>query len=80
MIDPKPLVGERKLDGVGLLRNAALSGQRAAVGRWLDVLASLGMDRERLRRWGFAHALAWGFDHGRWSHRSIVAGRAIPAS
>jgi streptomycin 6-kinase len=58
VIDPKPLVGERELDGVGLLRNAAFRGQ--AVARWLDVLADLGLDRERLRGWGVAHALAWG--------------------
>jgi streptomycin 6-kinase len=52
VIDPKPLVGERELDGVGLLRNAA------SPRRWLDVLAELGLDRERLRGWGLAHALA----------------------
>jgi streptomycin 6-kinase len=58
VIDPKPLVGERELDGVGLLRNAAFRG--ASVAHWLDVLADLGLDRERLRGWGVAHTLAWG--------------------
>lgn len=53
MIDPKPLIGERELDAVGLLRNAAKPG------RWLDALVALGLDRERLRGWGVAHALAW---------------------
>lgn len=53
VIDPKPLVGERELDGVGLLRNA--DDPR----RWVDALAELGYDRERLWGWGFAHALAW---------------------
>ena len=77
VIDPKPLVGEREVDGVGPLRNAGFSGDAAVVGRWLDALADLGMDRERLRGWGFAHALAWGFDHGRWSTRSIEAARTI---
>jgi streptomycin 6-kinase len=52
-IDPKPLVGERELDGVGLLRNADDPG------RWIDALAELGYDRGRLWGWGFAHALAW---------------------
>ena len=45
--------------------------------RWLDALADLGMDRERLRGWGLAHALAWDFHHGRWSTRSIEAARTI---
>jgi streptomycin 6-kinase len=53
VIDPKPLVGEREIDGVGLLRNA--DDPRP----WVDALAELGHDRERLWSWGFAHALAW---------------------
>jgi len=77
VIDPKPLVGEREVDGVGPLRNAGLSGDAGVVGRCLDALADLGMDRERLRGWGLAHALAWGFDHDRWSTRAIEAARAI---
>ena len=77
VIDPKPLVGEREIDGVGPLRNAGFTGDAAVVRRWLDALADLGMDRERLRGWGLAHALAWGFDHGRWSTRSIEAARTI---
>jgi streptomycin 6-kinase len=76
VIDPKPLVGERELDGVGLLRNAALSGQPLA--RVLDLLATLGLDRERLRGWGVAHALAWGWEDARgWSAEMIGAARAI---
>ena len=53
VIDPKPLVGEREIDGVGLLRNADDPA------RWLDALTELGYDRERSWGWGFAHALAW---------------------
>jgi streptomycin 6-kinase len=53
VIDPKPLVGEREIDGVGLLRNAEDPTC------WLDALAGLGYDRERAWAWGFAHALAW---------------------
>ena len=60
VIDPKPLVGEPELDGVGLLRNAAWNGGSREVNRWLDGLGGLGLDRDRLRGWGVAHALAWG--------------------
>jgi streptomycin 6-kinase len=58
VIDPKPLVGERELDAVGLLRNAV---RRLPAARALDLLAAeTGLDRGRLRGWGLAHALAWG--------------------
>jgi len=60
VIDPKPLVGELELDGVGPLRNAAWDGGPVEARRWLDGLAGLGLDRDRLRGWGIAHALAWG--------------------
>ena len=79
VIDPKPLVGEPELDAVGLLRNAVWRGQSLV--RWLDVLTALGLDRERLRGWGVAHALAWGWDRGgRWSERELAAARAILAA
>ena len=45
VIDPKPLLGERELDAVGPLRNASDPA------RWLDALAGLGLDRERMRGW-----------------------------
>lgn len=79
VIDPKPLVGEPEVTGVGLLRNAAGHGvtSGAVTRRWLDALAELGLDRERLRGWGFAHALAWGWDSRGWSKRAIAAARAI---
>jgi streptomycin 6-kinase len=76
VIDPKPLVGEPEVNGVGLLRNA----EPAAVGRWLDALAELGLDRERLRGWGVAHALAWGWDDEGWSQWSIDAARRLQAA
>jgi streptomycin 6-kinase len=80
-IDPKPLVGEPELDGVGPLRNAGLSRARTAVSRTLDALADLGLDRERLRGLGYAHALAWAVDsEGQWSTDSIEAARAIHAA
>jgi streptomycin 6-kinase len=81
VIDPKPLVGEPELDGVGPLRNAGLAADATAVRRWLDALADLGMDRERLRGWGAAHALAWAAEPDRrWSSRSIAAARLILAA
>ena len=82
VIDPKPLVGERELTAVGLLRNAAGEGvsSPAAARRWLDGLAALGLDRERLRGWGVAHALAWGWDDRGWSKWSIACARDIRAA
>jgi streptomycin 6-kinase len=80
VIDPKPLVGERELNVVGLLRNAAWNGGTPAVRRWLDVLGELGLDRERAQAWGVAHALAWGWADGRWSTRSVDAARVIAAA
>jgi streptomycin 6-kinase len=56
-IDPKPVVAEREVGTVALLRDG--------LGRieWrLDFLASeLGLERERMRGWGIAHTIAWGF-------------------
>ena len=80
VIDPKPLVGERELDAVGLLRNAAWNGGAPAVRRWLDQLAEIGLDRERARNWGAAHALAWGWNDDGWSPKSIEAARLIAAA
>jgi streptomycin 6-kinase len=80
VIDPKPLVGEREANAVGLLRNAARDGA-VAVRRWLDALAEIGMDRDRAQGWGVAHALAWGWDEERgWSERSVHAARTILAA
>lgn len=73
VIDPKPLLGERAFDVASLLRDrrellrgaGAGAGAAAAaiVRRRLDLLASeLGLDRERMRLWGIAHALAWGVE------------------
>jgi streptomycin 6-kinase len=80
VIDPKPLAGgEREVAAVGLLRNAAGDSDLspAAVTRWLDALADLGLERERLRGWGVAHALAWGHDDKGWIGWSIEVARTI---
>jgi streptomycin 6-kinase len=79
VVDPKPLVGERELDGVGALRNA--HARKQGVARWLDALSDLGLDRERLRGWGIAHTLAWAWEErGGWSRELVDAARAIAAS
>ena len=80
VIDPKPLVGERELDGVGPLRNAAWNGGAPTVRRWLDVLEETGLDRDRSQAWGAAHALAWGWADGEWSTESVDAARLIAAA
>ena len=78
VIDPKPLVGELELNAVGVLRNAAWQGGPAAVREWLDVVGGIGLDRERARVWGVAHALAWGWsEHRGWAPTSVEAARAI---
>ena len=64
-IDPKPLVGDPAFDAASLLRDRRwLLGTLDDAGRIrrrLDVLAeATGLDRERMRRWGIVHALAWG--------------------
>ncbi|HSI98622.1 MAG TPA: aminoglycoside phosphotransferase family protein [Gaiellaceae bacterium] len=64
-IDPKPLVGEREFDAASLLRDRRwLLGRpddMARIRRRLDLLSGeLDLERERMRRWGIVHALAWG--------------------
>ncbi|HYU50184.1 MAG TPA: aminoglycoside phosphotransferase family protein [Candidatus Limnocylindria bacterium] len=81
-IDPKPLVGERPFDAAALLRDR-LSGlakpdARAVVRRRLDILVErLGLDRDRTRRWGLAHALAWGVSGSKVYPDMIVAARSL---
>lgn len=83
VIDPKPLVGERELDAVGVLRNAAWDDDRPvlAVRRWLDALAELGFDRDRARGWAVAHTVAWAWeDDGTCSAEGLRAARTILAA
>lgn len=67
-IDPKPLVGERAFDLASLLRDRRDEltddpDATARIRRRLDFLSDrLGLDRDRVRGWGIAHALAWGFE------------------
>ena len=62
-IDPKPLAGEREFGVAAIVRGGELGHSRGAVLHRLDrVSAELGLDRERVRGWTFAHTVAWGFD------------------
>jgi streptomycin 6-kinase len=85
-IDPKPLVGEREFDVASLLRDRrdqlVLDPDAAArMRRRLDVFSErLELDRERARGWGVAHALAWGFEHGRVLSGHIQCARLLAAT
>lgn len=83
-IDPKPLVGDPAFDVASLLRDRRwLLGEQGAGRRVrlrLDLLAAdLGLDRERARRWGIAHALAWGVD-GTGADESLVESARLLAA
>jgi len=84
-IDPKPLVGEREFDAASLLRDRRwlLGGACDAVRirRRLDLLcAEFELDRERMRRWGIAHALAWGVSGGKLEGDMIECARLLLAA
>jgi len=82
-IDPKPLVGERAFDVASLLRDRRddLAQDPDFAGRIrhrLDFFCDrLELDRERVRGWGIAHALAWGFEGGRPLAGHIECARAL---
>jgi streptomycin 6-kinase len=82
-IDPKPLVGERAFDVASLLRDrrddlARDPDPATRVRRRVDFYSErLQLDRERVRGWGIAHALAWGFEGGRPLSGHIECARAL---
>jgi streptomycin 6-kinase len=84
-IDPKPLVGEREFDAASLLRDRRWElrdpGAAEGVRRRLDFLAvALELDRERMRRWGIAHALAWGVGPDKLEEDMIACARWLAAA
>jgi streptomycin 6-kinase len=85
-IDPKPLVGEREFDVASLLRDRRPALLRdgdptARVRRRLDRLSvELGLDRERARGWGIAHALAWGLYDDRLFPDHVACARWLAAA
>jgi streptomycin 6-kinase len=65
-IDPKPLAGDPAFDCASLMRDRRdwllrHPHPRAVLDRRLAILASAG-DRERIREWAIAHAVAWGLE------------------
>ncbi len=84
-IDPKPLLGEREFDTASLLRDRRDELVRdadpaARVRRRTHLLSErLGLDQERMRGWGLVHALAWGYEHGRFLEEHVLVARAIAA-
>ena len=58
-IDAKPLVGEREFDVASLIRDRRPTNRHAMLRRLDYLVERLGLDRERARGWGIAHALAW---------------------
>jgi streptomycin 6-kinase len=82
VIDPKPLVGEREFDAASLLRDRRWllggGGDAARIRRRLDLLGDdLGLDRERMRRWGIAHALIWGFSDSKVEDDMVESARLL---
>jgi len=81
-IDPKPLIGEREFDAASLLRDRRWllggAGDAARIRQRLDLLSSqLGLDRERMRRWGIAHALVWGVSGRKLEEDMIESARLL---
>lgn len=83
-IDPKPLVGQREFDAAPLLRDRRWElrepSARRRVRRRLDLLVQeLGLERERMRRWGIAHALAWGVGSQKLEEDMVACARWLAA-
>jgi streptomycin 6-kinase len=85
VIDPKPLAGEREFDAASLLRDRrwllGSGGDAARLRRRLDLLTDeLGLDRERMRRWGIAHSLAWGVGEAKLEADMVECARLLAAA
>jgi streptomycin 6-kinase len=86
VIDPKPLVGEREFDTASLLRDRRDElvrdpAPQRRIRRRLDQLAAeLGLDRERMRGWAIAHALAWGVSGAHVHEEHVACARWLAAA
>ena len=59
-VDPKPLVGEREFDLASMIRDRRFAFDERLPKRRVDFYsAELGLDRDRMRGWAVAHAIAW---------------------
>ena len=78
VIDPAPLVGEPAFDAASLLRDRGWPLTARSLRRRLDVLtAELGLDRERVRRWGIVQALWWGVSADKAEEDLLDAARVL---
>ncbi len=77
-IDPVPLLGERAFDAASLLRDRRWEVTSDSLKRRIDVLAAeLGLERERIRRWGVVHALFWGMSWEKLEEDLVLAARLL---
>ena len=82
-IDPKPLVGEPAFDAASwLLRERRWLRRRPGsvrrMRRSLDFAAAeLGLDRERVRAWALAHAVAWALAGSRFEPEMASCARLL---
>jgi streptomycin 6-kinase len=77
-IDPIPLVGERAFDAASLLRDTRWEVATESLRRRIDVLADeLGLDHDRLRRWGIVHALWWGVSWAKLEYDMVLVARLL---
>ena len=82
VIDPKPLSGEREFDTASLIRDrrpllTAPGGERIVRRRLDQLVSELELDRERMRRWGIAHAIAWGISPDRAHEAHVEVARML---
>jgi streptomycin 6-kinase len=70
-IDPVPLVGDRAFDAASLLEHPRMRSE-------IDGLAAaLGLDRERIRRWGIVSALVWGISGDKLERHQVERARML---
>ena len=82
VIDPKPLVGEPAFDAArspatGAGSSVSRGTLPASVAVSTSSRRSSSLDRERVRRWGIAHALIWGFSDSKVEADMIESARLL---
>jgi len=80
-IDPKPIVGEPAFDVASLLRDRRWDIRANVIRRRLDQLvAELGLERERMRGWAIVHALYWGVGPAKIEPEMVECARILLAA